>query len=194
MSVASGRADAALPSGSWRLAAVPESASPIAPLLNLFSSDPSPRPRNPRAAVRRATTTKTSRPARSMGSRRCCRRPTFPTRLRRVRDAWPATRGKEYFREIVRRLTPSNKRFLSPQIVRRTARQLRRSGREPVPMSLLSQKRRAFAKWRKRYETGARLWLRRRSTISRRRSTAVNWFCIRPDVRSVRTIISPVAR
>ncbi|CAN2533839.1 Biosynthetic+peptidoglycan+transglycosylase [Methylocapsa aurea] len=33
---------AALPSGSWRSAAVPESASPIAPLLNLFSSDPEP--------------------------------------------------------------------------------------------------------------------------------------------------------
>lgn len=43
---------AALPSGSWRSAAAPESASPIAPLLNLFSSDPEPESPPPRPSRR----------------------------------------------------------------------------------------------------------------------------------------------
>jgi len=43
---------AALPSGSWRSAA-PESASPIAPLLNLFSSDPEPEAAPPKSTRRR---------------------------------------------------------------------------------------------------------------------------------------------
>jgi penicillin-binding protein 1A len=44
---------AALPSGSWRSAAVPDSASPIAPLLNFFSSDPEPESPPPKPSRRR---------------------------------------------------------------------------------------------------------------------------------------------
>ena len=44
---------AALPSGSWRSASVPDSASPIAPLLNLFSSDPEPESPPPKPSRRR---------------------------------------------------------------------------------------------------------------------------------------------